>query len=254
MVDERRVQLKNEIQPGSGPVVYVIAREQRVADNWALLYAQEQAQERGVPLAVLFALGPMFCSGTARHNAWMVESLQNVERDLKKLNIPFFIEIGEWQDVIPKFVANNGVGEIVFDYNPLQPVRSWRDQVVSQVDCKVVEVDARNIIPVWEASDKLEFAAHTIRKKIHRRLGEFLTDFPKVEKQKNDWIGDIQEIDWGKVSSYRKFEVDAPIPDQFTPGSDAAKQMLADFIENRVGGYGSGRNDPNVDGVSHLSP
>lgn len=254
MVDERRVQSKNINQAGSGPVVYVMAREQRVADNWALLYAKEQAAQRGVPLAVLFALGPMFCSGTARHNAWMVESLKNVQRDLSKLNIPFFIEIGEWKQVIPAFVTKHNVGEVVFDFNPLQPVRGWRDEVVSKVDCKVVEVDARNIIPVWEASDKLEFAAHTIRKKIHRRLGEFLTDFPEVDKQILDWSGAVPAVDWDAVASYREFAVDAPVPDTFTPGSAAGMRMLQDFIDNRLVGYNERRNDPNADGVSHLSP
>ncbi len=254
MVDERRVQLKNDREAGYGPVVYVMAREQRVDDNWALLYAQEQAVERGVSLCVLFALGPMFCSGTARHNAWMLASLQEVQSNLEKHNIPFFIEIGEWKDVIPAFVDRHDVGELVFDFNPLQPVRGWRDQVTAQVNCKVVEADARNIIPVWEASDKLEFAAHTIRKKIHRRLGEFLTDFPNVKKQKVDWLGEVSKIDWDAVVSYRQFEVDAPVPDTFTPGSDAAQAMLQDFIGNRLVGYNERRNDPNEDGVSHLSP
>jgi deoxyribodipyrimidine photo-lyase len=34
----------------------------------------------------------------------------------------------------------------------------------------VWETDAHNIIPCWLASDKLEFAARTIRPKINRQL------------------------------------------------------------------------------------
>ena len=33
----------------------------------------------------------------------------------------------------------------------------------------------------WEASDKQEYAARTIRKKINGRLEGFLTDFPTLE-------------------------------------------------------------------------
>ena len=36
------------------------------------------------------------------------------------------------------------------------------------------EVDPHNVVPVWEASDKQETAARTIRKKIHTKLPIFL--------------------------------------------------------------------------------
>ena len=36
------------------------------------------------------------------------------------------------------------------------------------------EVDAHNVVPVWEASDKRETGARTIRPKIHKKLPEFL--------------------------------------------------------------------------------
>jgi deoxyribodipyrimidine photo-lyase len=250
------MQVRNKHAATNGPVVYVMAREQRVADNWALLYAQEQAVERGVPLCVLFALGPMFASGTARHNAWMVASLKEVQADLEVYNIPFYTVMGEWADVIPAFVTTHRVGELVFDFNPLQPVRGWRDAVVNQVDCKVVEVDARNIVPVWQASDKLEYAAYTIRPKIIRQLGEFLTPIPELQTQSKSLAKTLPNtpIDWSTVASFRTFAVDAVVPDRFTPGAAAGQAMLQDFIDNRLVGYSEARNDPNGDGVSHLSP
>ena len=36
------------------------------------------------------------------------------------------------------------------------------------------EVDAHNVVPCWEASDKREYGARTIRPKIHKHLPEFL--------------------------------------------------------------------------------
>lgn len=254
MVDVRRIQVRNERAAAGGPVVYVMAREQRAHDNWALLYAQEQAVARGVSLCVLFALGPMFASGTARHNDWMVQSLKNVVENLKEFDIPFFIEIGEWEEVIPAFVETHMVGEVVFDFNPLQPVRSWRDSVAAKVACKVTEVDARNIVPVFEASPKLEYAAYTIRPKINKQLREYLTPIPDVEKQLVQWSGAVPTIDWTAVESYRTFAIESIIPDTFTPGAAAGQAMLQDFIDNRLEGYSTARNDPNGDGVSHLSP
>lgn len=45
-------------------------------------------------------------------------------------------------------------------------------------------MDAHNIVPCWIASDKQEYGARTIRRKIHDKLKEFLTGFPPVIKQK----------------------------------------------------------------------
>ena len=44
----------------------------------------------------------------------------------------------------------------------------------------LLKVDAHNIVPVWVASDKQEYAARTIRSKIHKLLPEFLTGFPPI--------------------------------------------------------------------------
>lgn len=43
------------------------------------------------------------------------------------------------------------------------------------------QVDAHNIVPCWEASDKLEYAARTIRPKITNKLTSFLTEFPAMK-------------------------------------------------------------------------
>jgi hypothetical protein len=47
-------------------------------------------------------------------------------------------------------------------------------QVAEKIDVPFHEVDAHNVVPVWEASDKRETGARTIRGKINRQLGEYL--------------------------------------------------------------------------------
>lgn len=48
-------------------------------------------------------------------------------------------------------------------------------QTRDQLSIPMHQVDAHNVIPVWEASDKKETAARTIRKKIHTKLPTYLT-------------------------------------------------------------------------------
>ena len=53
-VDQRRVHALNAKTVGEGPIVYWMSRDQRVQDNWPLLYAQELANEKKQPLLVVF--------------------------------------------------------------------------------------------------------------------------------------------------------------------------------------------------------
>lgn len=61
------------------------------------------------------------------------------------------------------------------------------------------EVDAHNIVPVWAASDKLEYSARTIRGKINKLLPEYLIDFPTLGPPIRKWAVNNQFVDWGNL-------------------------------------------------------
>ena len=232
-----------------------MAREQRVHDNWALLYAQEQALSLQVPLLVLFIVGPMFNHGTNRHNDWMVRSLMDVEQGLRPHSIPFFVECGNWEKTLIIFVATHKVGEVVFDFNSLEPVRSWRKKAASLLSILATEVDARNVVPCWEASPKAEFAAYTLRPKIHRKMTEFLTNIPKIQNHPHPFLGTVPVIEWDDIRSFRTFDASIRPTSLFVPGEQAGKCAAADFITVGLHGYHLRRNDPTIEhGVSNLSP
>lgn len=58
------------------------------------------------------------------------------------------------------------------------------------------EVDAHNVVPIWVASDKLEYSAKTIRGKVNKLLPEYLIDFPTLKPPNRGWDGSSQPIDW----------------------------------------------------------
>lgn len=250
-----RIQVLQTGEQTAGPVVYVMAREQRVHDNWALLAALTSARERGESFYVIFALAPMFNHGSARHNEWMVKNLEEVASECEALGIPFTVIYGAWEESLPAFVEAHSVSELYFDFNPLEPVSKWRTAVAQAVSIPVSVVDARNIVPCWVASPKAEFAAATFRPKIHRVLPEFLTPFPKLTadvlpKAKHQ----LPVIDWATVRAYRQCDYAEPIPDRLVSGSRAAERVLREFISHRLATYDTDRNDPMKDGVSDLSP
>lgn len=59
------------------------------------------------------------------------------------------------------------------------------------------EVDAHNVVPLWVASEKLEYSAKTLRSKINKRLPDYLIDFPVLQPPCKKWAATAnQSIDW----------------------------------------------------------
>jgi deoxyribodipyrimidine photo-lyase len=222
-------------------------------DNYALLAAQKLAKEHNAELRVVFAMYPDYIGAKVRHYTFMIEGLEEFERDLAELGISFELRYGEDVTVIEKLVEE-GVGAIVTDFSPLRRNQEWKQEYASRCSVPFYEVDAHNVIPAWITSSKQEFAAYTIRPKIHRLLDEYLTEIPKLEKQKNSKTK--PSTDWQKVRE-KYCKVDASEKYDFElrirGGSAAAEEVLQYFIHKKLPGYAVERNDPNLDAQSNLS-
>ena len=254
-VDERRVRKRNKRDYTGAPILYWMNRDQRVHDNWALLYAKELADQNEVPLAVCFNLAPGFLGGSRRQHLFKVDGLQEVERELTKKDIPFYLLRGEETEKdIVELVERFDVGAVVTDFFPLRLPQQWVRYVADNVSVPVYEVDAHNVVPAWEASDKQEYAARTIRPKLQKQLGEFLTDFPYVMSQRVVWPHEVPTINWQAIRDDRGVDDRAPEVSWVTPGEASAHRTLNTFLDERLNDYGERSNDPNADVTSDLSP
>lgn len=90
-----------------------MARDQRVEDNWAMLFSQNLAIKNKLPLHVVFCLTDSFLEATLRHFKFMLDGLEEVAEDCKKLNISFHLVRGQHEEIIPKFVKEHKIGTIV---------------------------------------------------------------------------------------------------------------------------------------------
>ena len=254
MVDPRRVRIVKQGSIGSGSVLYWMSRDQRVNDNWALLFAQELALERKVSLGVVFSLVPRFLNATSRQYGFMLKGLQEVENHLAELNIPFFLLIGSPEQELPAFLVKHHIGGLVTDFDPLRIKQQWKKEVAAHIKSRIYEVDGRNIVPCWEASSKKEYAAYTLRPKIHRALPEFLKDFPLAQKHPFPWPKKVKKTNWDEAEISLKIDRSVPEIDWLLPGEKAAAATLDRFLTKKLSAYASRRNDPTEDGVSNLSP
>lgn len=106
-------------------------------------------------------------------------------------------------ETIPNFLRECGASVLVTDFSPLRQVRSWKEEICKRVSDSVSihEVDTHNIVPLWVASDKLEYGARTIRGKITRLLPQYLIDFPALGPPNRNWSGSTQSINWENLIS-----------------------------------------------------
>jgi deoxyribodipyrimidine photo-lyase len=255
VIKNERIRLLQNGKSGSGPVVYWMSRDQRAHDNWALLYAQEIAIGKKLPLIVAFCLIPNFLEAAMRQYGFMLKGLREVQLELEKYNIPFFLLQGDPSEEVPKFVNEINANCLVSDFDPLKIKRIWKRDAAKQINIPFYEIDAHNIVPCLYVSDKQEFGAYTIRPKIHKRLPEFLEDFPKLKKMssfvefKNE-----KDINWSKITNNLKVDFSVEEVDWIKPGEKNAVKSLDIFIKNRLGSYAEFRNDPTKDAQSNLSP
>ncbi len=249
----KRARLLQSGDEMNGDIVYWMSRDQRFSDNYALLFAQGLAAEKKTNLIVVSSLVKSFLGATFRHYDFMLKGLQKVELKLKSFNIPFILLLGDPQNTIPDFINKIKAKALVCDFDPLRIKRIWKREVAKKIKIPFFEVDTHNIVPCLVASNKLEFAAYTIRPKINKLLDEYLCEIPLLKYQTQIQT-DFEPIDWNKI--YSHLEVDNQIKPVlgFQSGEDEAFKTLQDFIHNKFERYHELRNDPNSDVLSNISP
>lgn len=227
-----------------------MSREQRVQDNWSLLTAQQSALKHKQALIVVFCLQESFLEAGNGQFVFMLQGLQKVGEDLSKLNIPFVFLNGEPVDVLSKFIKDNKVGGLISDFSPLRIHKRWTKDLVSDVKIPIWQVDAHNIVPVWVASDKQEYAARTIRPKINTKLKEYLVPYPEIVKHPvtpSKLIFKKQEVDANKLAIHSQSRTTV------LAGEDEARNTLKIFIDENLKYYTEQKNDPTKSSTSGLS-
>jgi deoxyribodipyrimidine photo-lyase len=260
MINPKRVRLLTEKEYEKGTVIYQMCRDLRAEDNEALIFAQRLAAESGEKLIVNYVIYNYRWTGaTARFYDWAIASLQEVEHILRRHNIPLMVTFEE-RNLFSSRLSSpipEHIGAVVIDQIPLRFAKRWKEVYVhNHSNVPLYEVDAHNCIPVWELSHKQEFAARTIRAKIHAMLPNYMDPFAQlhIHTANKDILDSIPKINWEEVRANIVCDEDIMLTEHFVPGETAAKKMLQKFLYDKLDEYQDARNDINKDGQSNLSP
>lgn len=246
---------KNIFDPSRSTVVYWINREFRSQDNWSLHFAQTKAFEYNQHLIVIINLLEQSTIDYVNPFVFFVEGLFELKVNLKELNIPLFVSYGESKTEIPRFLEKVNASALVTDFFPLKYYKKIINEVNSKLSIPFFEIDSHNIVPCKYASPKQEFAAYTLRPKINKLLNEFLVEIPKTYFHPiNDYSTfDLcnSNFDILKEKGYNKSQNSSLI---INSGEKCAYDILNMFKETKLSNYKIVKNNPNLEGISKLSP
>ncbi len=251
--DTRRIKvLKEEQIRNNGPVIYWMSREQRVNDNWALIFAQNKALKDKKQFIVVFCLVEKFLDATIRQYDFLLRGLIEVEKKLTEKLIPFYILTGNPSEKIIEFIQKNRASLLITDFDPLKIKKEWKKKISENILIPFIEVDSHNIVPCFFVSQKKEYGAYTLRPKILKLLPQFLTNFPEVIRHPFNKDSLLHKNNFEEL--IKTIKVDRKVsPLNIESGEEAAIKKLKNFINEKLIDYSTKRNDPSLDHQSGLS-
>ncbi|MCR3956113.1 MAG: deoxyribodipyrimidine photo-lyase [Gudongella sp.] len=258
MIQKERIQALNDKKILDNPyVIYWMQSSQRVEYNHALEYAIEKANELNKPILVYFGITDSFPEANWRHYRFMLEGLKEVRNDLHKRNIKMIVRMVSPEKGAIELASKAAL--MVVDRGYLRVERQWRGLVAENAKCPLFQVETNVIVPIETASQKEEYSAATLRRKLNRLLDDFIIplDEQKVIISSTGIDLALKEFDMDALDmAIERLDIDMSVKpvDKFAGGTKQAKIHLEDFIENKLERYSELKNEPGLDYSSNLSP
>ena len=256
MIQKERIQALNAKTINRGKyVLYWMQASQRAECNHALEYAVIKANELRQPLVVFFGITDQFPEGNERHYTFMLEGLRDVRLSLENRGIRMVIKHTSPEQGIVQLAKEASF--VAVDRGYLKIQRVWRNEAARLMDCPLVQIESDVIVPIEETSPKEEYAAATIRSKIHKKLDNFLRPLKEVDPVIDSLSLHVDSLDIDDVEkAVSKFHIDHSVKrvSSYRGGTGEAKKQLRIFIREKLERFPELRNDPTVDFLSHMSP
>ena len=205
----RIFEYNNKPIKNNGPIIYLIERELRVKDNFALQFAIQKSKELNTNLKIIHK--KIILKTVSKRNFLDRQILQTAKNFLA-LNFNFEIFKGSNIKLI-NYITSLQPRMLIIDFNPI-----LKRDYLKNFDFKIVEIDGHNIIPAHFISNKQEYNAATLRKKIYNNISYFLTEYNNIIQFKTE-----------------------------------ADYILEDFIKNKLENYAQLKNNPDENVLSNLS-
>ncbi len=245
--------------PAGRYVLYWMQAALRTQTNPALDLSVHKANEAGLPLVVLFNLMPDYPEAQLRHFAFLVEGVEEVWESLRELGAHPVLRIGDPMTAVNQLSGD--AREVVLDRGYLKQQRHWYRSLAKSLSKSLCQVEGEVVVPLETASTKAEYAARTIRPRIHRHLDDFLVPTQACQNLSVRAAEGSGPAEGPSPTQVRENLADyvgtqgvGPVSHLFQGGPKAAQERLHRFLSDHLGDYDDKRNHPHLDQTSTLSP
>ena len=256
-MNDARIQWFHHSQRAGDYVLYWMHTSMRVQHNHALEVAINLANEHHLPVVVFVGITKDDPQATLRHMTFLFEGLAEVETELHQRGIGVVFKLASPVDGIQPYVQ--AAHSLVMDFGYLKPDRAMLKQVYTlakTLDVPTVIVESNVIVPVRLTSDKQEYAAATIRRKVWNHV-DACNDFTTLSKVQVPYALDL--VSDGSLTKYQEY-IDSVVTDTSVKGSPLyqggysnAIQRLDAYLTHHIYHDAPLSSDPSLDVSSKLS-
>ena len=180
----------------NGEIIYFCEREIRAKDNFALQFALQKSKELNLPLKIIH---PQINYEYRQKQEFIDRQIAQAEKQFKQIGLDFEV-IEKTPDEI---IKNLKPSLLILDFNPI-----LKRDYLKNTDFKIYEVDGHNIIPARFVSDKQEYSAATLRRKIYYNIYPYMSEFNNLttEKVEADYV--LEDFIKNKLPYYAEYKND----------------------------------------------
>lgn len=258
----RRLNSRNiETRSGTNPIGYWIHATPRVHYNHALEYAVHLAKRRDLDLFCFFVVTTDYPDATQRHLRFLLEGVFDLIDGLAERGISCCVYTGDPAETAVSL--SHRFTALVTDRGYSRTHGRWYSTLAEAAACPIYQVESNIVVPVEVASEKEEYSAATIRRKIERTRDRFIvpletisySGFVATPPEGRDVPRPIaSSLPKERETLLRNVAGVSNTAAGFPGGERAARARLDDFLEKRLDRYDALRNVPDLDWSSHLSP
>jgi deoxyribodipyrimidine photo-lyase len=258
-----RVHLLNERpEPAQARHVLYWAQMNRRADsNHALEFAASIANDRKLPLLVYEGLTCTYPYASDRFHQFILEAVPETARRLRARGIGYVFNLRrrkrDANDALYR-LAKDAVVVVTDDY-PAFIAAGHNRRVPDRVEVPYYVVDSSCVVPM-RLLEKKEYAAYTIRPKIHRMLDQHMRPVERVavkvpyKEGPPDFHTEVRPENIKALVASCEIDHGVKPSVSFHGGALEAERRQRLFLDRSLSRYDAERNEPSAHATSNLSP
>lgn len=251
-------------------VVYWMIAARRPRWNFGLDRAVELAREVDRPLIVLEALRAGYRWASDRIHHFVIGGMADNARAFEGTGVLYYPyvepEPGAGEGLLEKLAADACV--VVTDDYPAFFLPRMIAAAAKKLLVRLEAVDSNGLLPVRAAEDVFS-RAYDFRRFMQRSLAPHLSQAPRRDPLRSElrphqrlpegiadrWPRADAALLEGDATLLASLPIDHEVPPvPYTGGARAGRRVLESFLDERLERYGKGRNHPDADAASGLSP